>query len=64
MVDKPLPLLTAYRNMGFAIEGFPNALAQYENEVTLPLHTCLSDEDVAYVVDAVHTAYRRAEEAR
>ncbi len=50
--------------MGFAIEGFPNALAQYENEVTLPLHTCLSDEDVAYVVDAVHTAYRRAEEAR
>ena len=61
---KPLPLLTAYRNMGFAIEGFPNALAQYENEVTLPLHTCLSDEDVAYVVDAVHTAYRRAEEAR
>lgn len=61
---KPLPLLTAYRNMGFAIESFPHALAQYGNEVTLPLHTCLSDEDVAYVVEAVHAAYRRAEDAR
>ena len=43
---KPLPLLTAYRDLGFAIADFPNALAQFENEATLPLHTLLSDEDV------------------
>ncbi len=46
---KPLPLLSAYRNLGFRIEDFPNALAQFENEITLPLHTLLSDEDVDYV---------------
>ena len=46
---KPLPLLTAYRDLGFDIADFPNALAQFENEVTLPLHTLLSDEDVDYV---------------
>lgn len=46
---KPLPLLTAYRSLGFSIEAFPNALAQYQNELTLPLHTLLSDEDVYYI---------------
>lgn len=61
---KPLPLLTAYRNLGFSIDDFPNALAQYRNEVTLPLHTCLSDEDVSYVIDAVHGACRSVQEAR
>ena len=47
---KPLPLLTAYRNLGFDIADFPNALAQYQNEITLPLHTLLSDEDVQAVI--------------
>lgn len=46
---KPLPMMTAYKNMGFQIEDFPNALAQYRNEITLPLHTLLSDEDVEYI---------------
>ena len=61
---KPLPLLTAYRNLGFDAAAFPNALAQYRNEVTLPLHTSLSDEDVAYVIEAAHGAYGDAQEAR
>lgn len=46
---KPLPLLTAYKNLGFDIKRFPNAYAQYSNEITLPLHTLLSDEQVSYV---------------
>ena len=47
---KPLPLLTAYRQMGFDINNYPNAYAMYENEITLPLHTKLSDEDISYVL--------------
>ena len=47
---KPLPMMTAYKNLGFDISNYPNAYAQYENEVTLPLHTRLTDEDVEYVV--------------
>lgn len=47
---KPLPMHTAYKNLGFDIKDFPNAYAQYENEITLPLHTCLSDEQVDYVI--------------
>lgn len=47
---KPLPMMTAYRNLGFDIADYPNAYAQYENEVTLPLHTRLTDEDVVYVI--------------
>lgn len=58
---KPLPLLTAYRDMGFRIEGFPNALAQFENEITLPLHTKLSDDDVDYVVARFHEAWAQLE---
>lgn len=46
---KPLPLLTAYRKLGFDISNYPHALAQYQNEVTLPLHTCLTNEQVEYV---------------
>jgi len=46
---KPLPLLTAYRNLGFEMADYPNAYAQFENEITLPLHTLLSDDDVDYV---------------
>ena len=48
---KPLPLFTAYRNMGFDPGDFPNSCAQFENELTLPLHTLLSDEDIDYVCD-------------
>ncbi|HBF15159.1 MAG TPA: capsular biosynthesis protein [Clostridiales bacterium] len=46
---KPLPMHTAYKNLGFDIADFPNAYAYYANEITLPLHTCLSDGDVEYV---------------
>ena len=49
---KPLPMHTAYKNLGFDIADFPNAYAHFENEVTLPLHTCLTDEEVAYVIDS------------
>ncbi|AJC12292.1 capsular biosynthesis protein [Berryella intestinalis] len=48
---KPLPLLSAYRDLGFDIAEFPNAYAQFENEITLPLHTLLSDDDVDYVCE-------------
>lgn len=48
---KPLPMMTAYKNLGFDIENYPNAYAQYVNEVTLPLHTRLSDEDVEYITE-------------
>ena len=47
---KPLPMMTAYKNLGFDIKDYPNAYRQFENEVTLPLHTRLTDEDVAYVI--------------
>lgn len=50
---KPLPLLTAYKNLGFEIKDFPNAFNQYKNEVTLPLHTLLSPEDVHYINENV-----------
>lgn len=50
---KPLPMHTAYKEMGFDIADYPNAYKQFENEVTLPLHTCLTDEDVDYVIDCV-----------
>ena len=48
---KPLPLLTAYKNMGFQMEDYPNSYRMFENEITLPLHTCLSDEQVSYVTE-------------
>lgn len=47
---KPLPMLTAYRSLGFDIADYPNAYATFTNEITLPLHTCLTDEQVAYVI--------------
>ena len=47
---KPLPMMTAYKNLGFDIADYPNAYVQYVNEVTLPLNTRLSDEDVEYVI--------------
>lgn len=47
---KPLPMMTAYKNLGFDIADYPNAYNQFVNEVTLPLHTRLTDEDVEYVI--------------
>ena len=47
---KPLPMMTAYKSLGFDIEDYPNAYHLFENEVTLPLHTKLTDEDVEYVI--------------
>ena len=48
---KPLPMMTAYKELGWDISEFPNAYAYYENLITLPLHTKLSDEDVEYVIE-------------
>lgn len=48
---KPLPMMTAYRELGWDIKDFPNAFEYYENLITLPLHTKLSDEDVEYVIE-------------
>ena len=48
---KPLPMHTAYKKLGFDIKDYPNAYARYENEITLPLHTCLTNEEVDYVID-------------
>ena len=48
---KPLPMMTAYKALGFDIKDYPNAYKQFVNEVTLPLHTRLSDEDVEYVIE-------------
>lgn len=48
---KPLPMHTAYKNLGFDIANYPNAYNHFANEITLPLHTCLTDEDVQYVVE-------------
>lgn len=47
---KPLPMHTAYKNMGFDIKDYPNAYRHFANEITLPLHTCLTDEDVEYII--------------
>lgn len=47
---KPLPMMTAYKTLGFDIKDYPNAYHLFENEVTLPLHTKLTDEDVEYVI--------------
>lgn len=48
---KPLPLLSAYKSLGFDIADYPNAYDFYRNEITLPLHTSLSDEEVLYVIE-------------
>lgn len=48
---KPLPMHTAYKQMGFDIRNYPNAYENYANEITLPLHTCLTDEEVEYIIE-------------
>ncbi len=58
---KPLPLLTAYKKRGFDIKDYPNAYAHYCNEITLPLHTLLTDEDVKYIISSVVEVLKRRE---
>ena len=48
---KPLPMMTAYKNMGFDIKNYPNAYAHFVNEITLPLHTRLTDEEINYIIE-------------
>jgi dTDP-4-amino-4,6-dideoxygalactose transaminase len=48
---KPLPMHTAYKNLGFDIADYPNAYERFKNEITLPLHTCLTDDEGGYVVE-------------
>ena len=48
---KPLPMMTAYKNLGFDIKNYPNAYKKYENEITLPLNTTLTDEMVDYIIE-------------
>ena len=59
---KPLAMFTAYKNLGFNIENYPSAYKKYSNEVTLPLHTLLSDEDVQYVSQCINQILNREEE--
>ena len=58
---KPLPMHTAYKAMGFDIKDYPHACTMYENEITLPLHTRLSDEDVDYILEVFRSVYREME---
>ena len=55
---KPLPMMSAYRKLGFDIKDYPNAYAYYENAITLPLHTKLSDEDVEFICDCFGKAIK------
>ena len=48
---KPLPMHTAYKNLGFDIKDYPNAYENFANAISLPLHTCLTDEMVEYVIE-------------
>ena len=48
---KPLPMMTAYKNLGFDIKDYPMAYAQYANEISLPMHTLITDEDAEYVAE-------------
>lgn len=53
---KPLPMLSAYKNLGFRIEDFPNAYGLYKNEITLPLHTKLTEKEVDYIIEQLFAA--------
>ena len=55
---KPLPMHTAYKNLGFAIKDYPNAYEQYKNEITMPLHTKLADEDIDYIIENFKEIYQ------
>ena len=55
---KPLPMMTAYKSLGWDVKGFPNTYDYYQNLISLPLHTLLSDEDVEYVCDVLRTVVK------
>ena len=50
---KPLPLLTAYKNLGFDIDDYPNAYNLFKNEISLPIYSTLTDEEVEYIIESV-----------
>lgn len=56
---KPLPMFTAYKALGFDIKDYPNAYDQYSNEITLPTHTLLTEEQIAYVIDSMHSVLKK-----
>ncbi|MBC8156903.1 DegT/DnrJ/EryC1/StrS family aminotransferase [Armatimonadetes bacterium] len=58
---KPLPMHTAYKSLGFEMKDYPNAFEMYRNEISLPLHTLLSDEDIAYVVESLKESINEIE---
>ncbi|MBQ8995421.1 MAG: DegT/DnrJ/EryC1/StrS family aminotransferase, partial [Oscillospiraceae bacterium] len=53
---KPLPMLTAYKNMGFTIENYPNAFKRFENMITLPLFSRMTDDQCKYVIEQLSKA--------
>lgn len=55
---KPLPMMTAYKNLGFDIKDFPNAFNYYQNQVTLPLHTKLTDDDIDYICRIIQEYFK------
>lgn len=55
---KPLPMMTAYKTIGFDIKDYPNAYCQYKNEISLPLHTKLSDDEIRYVMETFEMAIK------
>ena len=61
---KPMPMMTAYKNLGWDIKDFPNTYAYYENIITLPFHTLLSDEDVEYVCENLKEVVREVVSAK
>jgi dTDP-4-amino-4,6-dideoxygalactose transaminase len=58
---KPMPMMTAYKNLGWDINDFPNTFDYYKNLITLPLHTKLSDEDVEYVCETLKEVVKRVQ---
>ena len=56
---KPLPMMTAYKNLGFDIDNYPNAFKYYQNQVTLPLHTKLTDDDIDYICRIIHEFFKQ-----
>lgn len=58
---KPLPMFTAYKELGFDIKNYPNAFGLYQNEITLPLHTKLSNEDVEYIIKSFRETFNELE---
>ena len=56
---KPLPMFTAYRKLGFNIKDYPNAFRLYSNEITLPLHTLLTNEDIERVISTFRLVYNK-----